>query len=492
MSVMTGTGWETVAPDGVVLQALGAGAPDAGNTAWVLISAGLVMLMTPGLAFFYGGMVRARSVLNMIMMSFSALGVVGVLWALFGFSAAFGDSVGGVIGNPLDFVALGGILPEGAESIPLVGSIPAAAFVIFQLMFASITVALISGAVADRMKFSAWLIFAGIWATLVYFPVAHWVFAADGLVSERGGWIISDLRAIDFAGGTAVHINAGVAALVLATVLGVRRGWRTHPSRPHNLTLVMIGVALLWFGWIGFNSGSALAADGAAASVLVTTIVSACAGMLAWLVVERVRDGHHTTLGAASGVVAGLVGITPACASVDVVGALVIGLASGAACALAVGIKYRLGYDDSLDVVGVHLVGGLIGTLLVGLVATSSAPTGVDGLFYGGGFDQLWRQAAGAAAVMAYAAVATTVIALAVRACIGLRVDPEDEIAGIDLSQHAESAYDWGRAGGRKGRGSGRGDHAYALVETGLRDAEQAVPGQDHGYAVTGGDRGLS
>ncbi|GAA4816368.1 ammonium transporter [Tomitella cavernea] len=492
VSKMTGSGWEAVAPDGVVLQALGAGVPDPGNTAWVLISAGLVMLMTPGLAFFYGGMVRARSVLNMIMMSFSALGVVGVLWVLFGFSAVFGDSLGGVIGDPFDFAALGGILPEGAGNAPLVGTIPAAAFVIFQLMFASITVALISGAVADRMKFSAWLVFAGIWAVLVYFPVAHWVFAADGLVSDEGGWIISDLHAIDFAGGTAVHINAGVAALVLATVLGVRRGWRTHPSRPHNLTLVMVGVALLWFGWIGFNSGSALAADGAAASVLVMTIVAACAGMLAWLVVERVRDGHHTTLGAASGVVAGLVGITPACASVDVVGALVIGVASGAACALAVGVKFRLGYDDSLDVVGVHLVGGLIGTLLVGLFATSAAPTGVDGLFYGGGADQLWRQAVGAAAVMAYAAVATTVIALAVRACMGLRVDPEDEIAGIDLSQHAESAYDWGRAAGRQVSGPGHAGIGHSAAESGVRDAEPAAAGQDREYAVTGGRRGPS
>src|SRR5699024_6378766 len=294
---------------GTVLNALGSGVPDTGDTAWVLISAGLVMLMTPGLAFFYGGMVRARSVLNMIMMSFSALGVVGLLWVLFGFSASFGDSLGGVIGDPLDFGALHGILSGAGGQVPLVGTIPASVFVVFQLMFASITVALVSGAVADRMKFSAWLVFAGIWAVLVYFPVAHWVFAADGLVSDHGGWIVSDLHAIDFAGGTAVHINAGIAALVLATALGARRGWRTHPSRPHNLTLVMIGVALLWFGWIGFNSGSALGGGGAAGSVLVTTIVAACAGMLAWLAVERLRDGHPTTLGAASGVVSGLVGI---------------------------------------------------------------------------------------------------------------------------------------------------------------------------------------
>src|SRR5699024_7862344 len=344
----------------------------------------------------------------------------------------------------------------------------------------------------DRMKFSAWLVFAGVWAVLVYFPVAHWVFAADGLVSDRGGWIVSDLHAIDFAGGTAVHINAGIAALVLATALGARRGWRTHPSRPHNLTLVMIGVALLWFGWIGFNSGSALGGGGSAGAVLVTTLVAACAGMLAWLAVERFRDGHPTTLGAASGVVSGLVGITPACASVDVAGALAIGVVAGAACASAVGIKYRLGYDDSLDVVGVHLVGGLLGTLMVGLVSTSSAPTGVDGLFYGGGFGQLWRQAAGAGAVIVYTAAMTAPIVLAVRACIGLRVDEEAEIAGIDLHQHAESAYDWVRSD--PGRGAGRipvptrGRDAAAAA----RDADPAGPGQDQGYAATAAGSGRS
>ncbi len=463
-------GAAAAAAHGGAVQALSVGVPDSGDTAWVLISAALVMFMTPGLAFFYGGMVRARSVLNMIMMSFSAMGVVGVLWALYGFSTAFGDSQGGVLGDPLEFFGLRGLLGSGDAGTPLVGTVPAAAFVAFQLMFAILTVALISGAVADRMKFSAWLVFAGVWATLVYFPVAHWVFSADGVVSASGGWIVSRLHAIDFAGGTAVHINAGVAALVLAVLLGVRRGWRTHPSRPHNLTLVMIGVALLWFGWIGFNAGSMLAADGGASQVLVTTMVATCAGMLAWMTVERIRDGHHTTLGAASGVVAGLVGITPACASVDVAGALAIGVVCGAACALAVGLKFRFGYDDSLDVVGVHLVGGLAGTLMVGLVATDSAPTGVDGLFYGGGFDQLWRQAVGAAAVMAYSAALTLVIGLVIRAVLGLRVASDDEIGGIDLAQHAESAYDWGRTHGRSGRGL-------------VGDAVRARPGQDEGYA---------
>lgn len=460
------------------LHALEVGVPDAGNTAWVLISAALVMLMTPGLAFFYGGMVRAKSVLNMMMMSFSALGLVGVLWVLYGFSMAFGDDRGGIMGDPLAFPALRGLTGTGAEA-PLVATVPALLFVVFQMMFAAIAVALVSGAVADRMKFSAWLLFAAVWATLVYFPVAHWVFAADGLVAEHGGWIVADLRAIDFAGGTAVHINAGVAALVLALLLGSRHGWRTRPTRPHNLTLVMIGAALLWFGWIGFNAGSALAADGAAASVLVATVVAACTGMLSWLVVERVRDGHRTTLGAASGVVAGLVGITPACASVDVVGALAIGAVSGAVCALAVGMKFRLGYDDSLDVVGVHLAGGLVGTVMVGFMATAAAPTGIDGLFYGGGLDQLWRQVVGALAVMAYATVVTLAIALVVRAVIGLRVDPDHEVSGIDLIEHAETAYDFGRLTGRAG--GSPADRGADSVRTGQDEGDADV-----GHAVAG------
>lgn len=429
------------------------GVPDTGNTAWVLISAALVMLMTPGLAFFYGGMVRAKSVLNMIMMSISALGVVGVLWVLYGYSMAFGDDKGGIIGDPTQFFGLKGLLTgdgaaatadAAAVNIPLVGTVPALAFVAFQMMFAAISVAIVSGAVADRMRFGPWLAFAALWATFVYFPVAHWVFSTDGLASETGGWIASKLHAIDFAGGTAVHINAGAAALVLALVLGTRHGWRKQPMRPHNLTMVMLGAALLWFGWIGFNSGSALGANGTAASVMITTMVATCSAMLAWLLVEKLRDGHPTSLGAASGVVAGLVGITPACSSVDVWGALAIGIASGVACALAVGLKYRFGYDDSLDVVGVHLVGGLVGTIVIGFVATEAAPAGVDGLFYGGGFDQLWRQVVGAAAVLAYSLVATAIIAGILKTVMKLRIGTDHEIAGIDATQHAETAYDFG------------------------------------------------
>ncbi|WP_137723837.1 ammonium transporter [Prescottella subtropica] len=418
----------------------------------MLISAALVLLMTPGVAFFYGGMVRAKNVLNMIMMSVGAMGVVGVLWVLFGYSMAFGDDKGGVIGDPTEFFGLRGLFggqylvdaeTGAAASIPLVGTIPALVFVAFQAMFAILTVALISGAVADRMKFGAWLLFAGIWATVVYFPVAHWVFSFDGVTAATGGWIANQVKAIDFAGGTAVHINAGVAGLVLAIVLGKRRGWPRTPFRPHNLPFVMLGAALLWFGWFGFNAGSSLAANGVAGAAFVTTVVATCAAMLAWLLVEKMRDGHATTLGGASGIVAGLVAITPACSSVDVLGALVIGVVAGAVCALAVGLKYRFGFDDSLDVVGVHLVGGLLGTLLIGLVATDTAPAGVDGLFYGGGFDQMWRQIVGAGAVLLYSAVATTVIALIVKATIGLRVSTEAEARGVDESEHAENAYDF-------------------------------------------------
>ena len=436
------------------------GVPDTGDTAWMLISAALVLLMTPGLAFFYGGMVRARGVLNMIMMSISSMGLVTVLWALYGYSIAFGNDKFGLFGDPSQYFGLKGLIGGNAGvevladpaagieaieavTIPLAGTIPMTVFVAFQLMFAIITVALISGAVADRLKFGGWLVFAGLWATFVYFPVAHWVFSFDGFTSETGGWIANKLEAIDFAGGTAVHINAGIAALVLALILGKRLGWPGTPMRPHNLPFVMLGAGLLWFGWFGFNAGSAIGAGGAAGSAFIITTVATAAAMLGWLLTERIRDGHATSLGAASGVVAGLVAITPACASVNVLGALAIGVTSGILCALAVGLKFKFGFDDSLDVVGVHLVGGMVGTLLVGLVATQEAPTAVDGLFYGGGFDQLWRQAVGAFAVLGYSAVATAILALLVKSTIGLRLDREAEAAGIDEAEHAETAYDF-------------------------------------------------
>jgi Amt family ammonium transporter len=441
------------------------GVPDTGDTAWMLASSALVLLMTPGLAFFYGGMVRAKGVLNMIMMSIAAMGVVTVLWVLYGYSMAFGNDVNNLVGDPSQYFGLKGLIGGNAVlevvadpsagivaaeeiGIPLAGTIPQTVFVAFQLMFAIITVALISGSVADRLKFGGWLVFAGLWATFVYFPVAHWVFAFDGVTAETGGWIATKLKAIDFAGGTAVHINAGVAGLVLAIVLGKRSGWPGTPMRPHNLPFVMLGAGLLWFGWYGFNAGSAVSSGGIAGTTFITTTIATAAAMLGWLLTERIRDGHATSLGAASGVVAGLVAITPSCSSVNVVGALAIGAGAGILCALAVGLKFKFGFDDSLDVVGVHLVGGLFGTLMVGLVAAPEAPAAVAGLFYGGGTDQLWRQAVGAFAVLGYSAVVTAILALLLKYTIGLRLDREAEAAGIDEAEHAETAYDFAMSGG--------------------------------------------
>jgi Amt family ammonium transporter len=439
---------------------------DTGDTAWVLASAALVLLMTPGLALFYGGMVRAKSVLNMMMMSFGALALISVLWVLYGYSVAFGNDVGGgLLGSPTEFFGLSKLvgtagLDKGFAATNLVFTIPSMAFVAFQAVFAIITVALISGAIADRAKFGAWMVFAGIWATVVYFPVAHWVFAFDGAESQAGGWIANKLLAIDFAGGTAVHINAGAAGLALALVLGKRVGWRRDPMRPHNLPLVMIGAGLLWFGWFGFNAGSALSANGQAAEVWVTTMVATGAAALGWLLVEKLRDGHATSLGAASGVVAGLVAITPSCSSVTPLGAIAVGLLAGVFCALAVGLKFKLGFDDSLDVVGVHLVGGLWGTLAVGLFASAATTAGVDGLFYGGGLDQLWRQAVGALSVLAFSFVVTFAIGLAIEKTMGFRLDEESEVEGIDSVEHAESAYDFATTGG------GRAPSGSALAST--------------------------
>ena len=431
---------------------------DTGTTSWILASAALVLLMTPGLALFYGGMVRAKSVLNMMMMSFGALALISVLWVLYGYSMAFGDDkAGGFYASPFQYLGLKGLMdtvntvnvvvgPDAANP-EQVGSYPAMAFVAFQAVFAIITVALISGAIADRAKFSTWMIFSGIWASVVYFPVAHWVFDFSA-GSHVGGWIANNLKAIDFAGGTAVHINAGVAGLALAIVLGKRVGWRRDPMRPHNLTLVMLGAGLLWFGWFGFNAGSAVTANAAASTVWVNTMVATGAACLAWLLTERFRDGHATSLGAASGVVAGLVAITPSCSSVTPVGAIIVGLVAGVVCAVAIGLKYKLGYDDSLDVVGVHLVGGLWGTLSVGFLASKYAPAGVSGLFYGGGVDQLWRQAVGAVAVLLYSFILTLIIGYALHKTIGFRVKEDEELEGVDSTEHAETAYDLGSLGG--------------------------------------------
>ena len=406
----------------------------SGDTAWMMMSVGLVTLMIPGLALFYGGMVRAKGVLNMMMMSFGALALVFVLWIAYGFSLVFGNSIGGegIIGDGNEFLFLSGL--DNADA--LIGTIPATVFVAFQGMFAAITVALISGAIADRTKFGSWMAFAGIWATLVYFPVAHWVFAFDDFVAETGGWIANTLGAIDFAGGTAVHINAGAAGLALAIVLGKRVGFGKTPLKPHNLPMVMTGAALLWFGWFGFNAGSAVASNGTAGLALLNTIGATVAAVLAWLLVEKIRDGHATSLGAASGIVAGLVAITPACAAVDARGALIIGFVAGALCALSVGLKFRFGFDDSLDVVAVHLVGGIVGTILIGLV-------GVEvGLFNGGGTEQLVKQAIGVVAVLAYSFIVSFLIAKIIDKTIGFRISRDEEIAGIDLAIHAERGYE--------------------------------------------------
>jgi Amt family ammonium transporter len=441
------------------------GVPDTGDTAWMMTATALVLLMTPGLALFYGGMVRSKSVLNMMMMSFASMGLVAILWVLYGYSMAFGSSAGdlGLVGDPTQYAGLQGLFPgtyipeDGGEvSVPLVFTIPSLVFVAFQCTFAIITVALISGAVADRMKFGAWLVFAGIWVSIVYFPVAHWVFAFDDATAGPGGWIANDLVAIDFAGGTAVHINAGIAALVLVLVLGKRRGWPREPMRPHNLTLVMLGAALLWFGWFGFNAGSAVGSGAISGFAFLNTVVATAAAMIAWLLVERFRDGHPTSLGAASGVVAGLVAITPACSAVTPVGALAVGAVAGVLCALAVGLKFRFGFDDSLDVVGVHLVGGLVGTLLVGVLGTSDSPAGTAGLLYGGGFTQLGIQAVGAFAVLAYSGIVTAIIAFALKFTMGLRISDEDEITGIDETEHAESGYDFSSLRGGGGLGTSR------------------------------------
>jgi ammonium transporter, Amt family len=407
---------------------------DTGDTAWMLISAALVLLMIPGLSFFYGGMVRVKSVLNMLMMSFGALALVLVLWVIYGFSMTFGSSYAdaGYLGDVSQYFLLNGL--DNTEAV--IGTIPATVFIAFQGMFAAITVALISGSIADRAKFGAWMVFAGLWATLVYFPVAHWVFAFDDFVATTGGWIANDLGALDFAGGTAVHINAGAAGLALAFVLGKRIGFGKTPMRPHNLPLVMIGAGLLWFGWFGFNAGSAVGSNGLAGLAFINTVAATAAACLAWIAVEKLRDGHATSLGAASGVVAGLVAITPACAAVDTSGALLVGLVAGALCALAVGLKFKFGYDDSLDVVGVHLVGGLVGTILIGFV-------GVDtGLFYGAGTEQLVKQLIGAGAVLAYSFTVTLILGKIIDLVIGFRISQDEELSGIDLAAHAERGYE--------------------------------------------------
>ena len=413
---------------------------DSGNVAWLLVSSALVCLMIPALALFYGGMVGSRRILNMMMMCFGGVSIVAVIWAAFGYSAVFGNSLGGLglIGDITQYAGLEHLLAEDPNA-----ALPPALFAVFQLFFAGITTAVIAGAAAGRMKFGAWILFAALWATVVYLPVAHWVFALnspDGSIT--GGWILNGLRAIDFAGGTAVHINAGIAALALSLVLGRSAGWpKSEHVRPHSRPLVLVGAGLLWVGWYGFNAGSALSAGNTASVVFLTTAVAGAAALLGWITVERLRRGRASSVGAASGLVAGLVAITPACGAVSPMGAIAIGAIAGAVCSLAIEWKFRLGFDDSLDVVGVHLVGGIIGTLLIGIFATDAAPNKTAGLLYGGGLELLGTQTLAAGAVLVYSFAVTWIVAKLVDVTVGLRIRPEDELRGIDITAHAEEAY---------------------------------------------------
>ncbi|MGP3918893.1 ammonium transporter [Nonomuraea sp. 10N515B] len=426
---------------------------DSGTTAWMLVCTALVLLMTPGLAFFYGGMTRAKSVLNMMMMSFVSIIVVTVAWVLYGYSLAFdpagdGSGVANKIIGGLDFLGLSGVFNAVYEGLILEGgnvtaeaaaadNFPLMVFSAFQLTFAIITVALISGAIADRAKFGAWVVFSLLWATLVYFPVAHWVWG--------GGWL-GQLGIEDFAGGTVVHINAGAAALALALVLGKRKGWQKEPMRPHNLTLVLLGTGLLWFGWFGFNAGSELAPDQTAGLAFMNTQVATAVAAGAWMLVEKLRDGHATTLGVASGAVAGLVAITPACGFVDPWAAVVIGLLAGVICAYAVGLKYKLGYDDSLDVVGVHLVGGLIGAISLGFFAAYPFLPGQNKgiLIEGGQISQLGLQVLGPVVVGLYSFVISWILGKIIDKTMGFRIAEDAEVTGVDITTHAETGYDIG------------------------------------------------
>jgi Amt family ammonium transporter len=408
---------------------------NAGDTSWVLVSTALVLFMTPGLALFYAGMVRGKNVLGMIMQNFFAMGILAVLWAAVVFSLAFGDAGnGGVIGN-LDFAFLHDV-GQGHEVDGFLSflTIPFILFCAFQMTFAIITPALITGATADRMKFATYAVFISIWLVVVYGPVAHWVFA--------GGWL-AEMGALDFAGGAVVHINAGAAALALVLLLGTRKGYPHTPMPPHNLPMTMIGTGILWFGWAGFNAGSALAANGVAAVAIMNTFLAASAAMLGWLLVERVKEGKATTLGAASGAVAGLVAITPCAGFVGGMSPIWIGLIAGVVCCLALGLKKAFKFDDSLDVVAVHLVGGLVGSILLGLFAETAVNSAVvnEGLFYGGGAELLLDQIVASVVVLAFSFVVTLVIGKVLDLTMGLRVDEESENEGLDLSQHAEVAY---------------------------------------------------
>ncbi|HEV3474837.1 MAG TPA: ammonium transporter [Actinomycetota bacterium] len=406
---------------------------NSGDTAWLLASAALVMFMTPGLALFYGGLVRAKNVLGTIMQSFFALALVTVLWVLVGYSLSFGDSIGGLIGG-LDFWGFGGV--GQTPNADYAGTVPHVAFAVYQMMFAIITPALITGAIAERMKFSAYVLFLGLWSLLVYSPVAHWVFGYGWL----GTW--NGIGALDFAGGTVVHINAGAAALAAIVYMGKRRGFGKDAFVPHNVPMVITGAAILWFGWFGFNAGSALAANGLAASAFAATHIATAAAVIGWLIPEAIRHGRPTTVGGATGAVAGLVAITPAAGFVEPWAAIIIGLAAGAVCFLAVDLKARIKYDDSLDVVGVHMVGGIVGALLTGVLASTAVNA------FQGGLGQLGKQVIAVGATLAFSFLATLAILKLVDLLVGLRVTEDEEITGLDLTQHSEVGYSFAERGG--------------------------------------------
>ncbi|HVY11268.1 MAG TPA: ammonium transporter [Mycobacteriales bacterium] len=426
---------------------------NAGDTAWILASSALVLLMTPGLAFFYGGMVRGKNVLGMLMQNYVAIGVVGVLWVLFGFTLAFSDNgFGGFAGNFHQF----GLAHMKGQ---VVGTIPLLAFVGFQAMFAIITPALITGSTADRFKFPAFIIFIAVWVTVVYAPVAHWVWNSGGWLFQRG--------AEDFAGGTVVHANAGAAGVAMALLLGRRKGWPNERMRPHNVPYVLLGAGLLWFGWFGFNAGSALAANETASYAFLNTNTATAAALLGWIIVERLRDGHATTLGAASGAVAGLVAITPACGFISPVGSIFLGLIAGVVCSLCTTIKFKLGLDDALDVGAVHLVGGVLGALLIGFFGTSTVG-GADGIFYGGGAHLLRVQAEAVGAAVGYSFVATMIIGLILKYTIGIRMSDEQQMVGMDESLHAESAYDFNALSAGSFSGTSFGSSSLVLSSSTL------------------------
>jgi ammonium transporter, Amt family len=432
-----------------------------GYYAFMLVATALVLMMTvPALALFYGGMSRSKSVLNMMMMSYLALAIVGIVYVLWGWSMTFGtDDVGGFFASPFELFGLDGVSSDSYIAV------------MFQMTFAAITAALISGAIADRVKMSAWVVFVPLWVTLSYFPIGHMVWG--------GGFIAEHWAPQDYAGGTVVHINAGVAGLVLALVIGRRIGFGKEPMRPHNLTLTMLGAGLLWFGWYGFNVGSIVFAGetdeeniaqfySETGVTFLNTTIATCTAMLAWLLMERILHGKATSLGAASGIVAGLVAITPSCGAVELPGAILIGAVAGALCAWAVSLKFRIGMDDSLDVVGVHLVGGIVGTVLIGFVSSADAPGGINGLFYGGGFGSLGDQVMAAIIAIAWSGVATTIIAFAIKFTIGWRITEDAEVEGIDSDQHGESAYDLHSGLGGGGSSSASSVLAKSTVSEGV------------------------